>query len=92
MPTTIQIDESTKKKLFQIKLKLEQQKGAPMTYNEIINFLIKNQTTNLFQKQKLENFRNLRGIISQDALDELHAERKKELIREEKKAPLQKSD
>jgi hypothetical protein len=92
MPTTIQIDEATKKKLFQIKLKLEQQKGAPMTYNEIINFLIKNQTTNLFQKQKLENFRNLRGIISQDALDELHAERKKELIREEKKAPLQKSD
>jgi len=92
MPTTIQIDESTKKKLFQIKLELEQQKGSPVTYNEIVEFLIKNQATNLFRKQELKGFRKLRGLLSKDALDELYNERKKELIREEKRAPLPKSE
>ncbi len=91
MPTTIQIDESTKKKLFQIKLELEQQKGSPVTYNEIVEFLINNQATNLFRKQGLKEFRKLRGVLSIGSLDELYSERRKELIREEKRAPLPKS-
>ncbi|TFF97607.1 MAG: hypothetical protein EU547_03875 [Promethearchaeota archaeon] len=92
MPTTIQIDESTKKKLFQIKLELEQQKGDPVTYNEIVEFLINNQATNLFRKQGFKGFRKLRGVLSRDALDEFYNERGKELIREEKRAPLPESE
>ena len=36
MTTTIQIDDKTKNKLFKIKLKLEEEKGSSISYNEII--------------------------------------------------------
>jgi hypothetical protein len=91
MPTTIQIDKVTKRKLFQIKLKLEEEKGSPITYNEVINYLIKNQATNLFRKKNLKNFRKMKGILPKNALKEFHKYRREELIREEKKAPLPKS-
>lgn len=88
MPTTIQIDKSTKKKLFQIKLKLEEEKGSPVTYNEIVNFLINNQATNIVRRKALESFREFKGILPKETLREFQKERRKELIKEEKKAPL----
>ena len=39
MTTTIQIDDETKKKLFRIKLRLEEQKGEAITYNDLIEYV-----------------------------------------------------
>ncbi|MFW5895475.1 MAG: hypothetical protein ACOCT9_01895 [archaeon] len=91
MTTTIQIDDTIKKKLFQIKLKIEQEKGSSITYNEIIDYLIKNQATNILRKKNLEKIREFKGILPKGTLSELLEERERELIQEEKKAPLQKS-
>lgn len=51
MTTTIQINDEIKKKLFKIKLKLEEEKGSAVTYNEIIEYLIKHQKINLLKKK-----------------------------------------
>ena len=93
MTTTIQIDDEIKKKLFQIKLKLEEQKGSAVTYNEIIKFLIDNQSTNIIRKANLREFRKLKGILPKSAMTMYLEEKQKELIREEERAPLiQKKD
>ena len=93
MTTTIQIDDEIKKKLFQIKLKLEEQKGSAVTYNEIIKFLIDNQSTNIIRKANLQEFRKLKGILPKSAMTMYLEEKQKELIREEERAPLiQKKD
>ncbi|MGQ4876020.1 MAG: hypothetical protein ACP6IY_18295 [Promethearchaeia archaeon] len=88
MTTTIQIDDSTKKKLFEIKLELEKQKGYSITYDEIINFLINNQSTNIIRKEALKEFRKFKGILPKSAMSEYLKEKKKELIKEESRAPL----
>jgi len=88
MPTTIQIDDNIKNKLFKIKLKLEEQKGSAVTYNEIIEFLIKNQKFNLIKKKNLKEFRRFEGILPESALEEYLREKEKELEREESRAPL----
>ena len=88
MPTTIQIDDNIKNKLFKIKLKLEEQKGSAMTYNEIIEFLIKNQKFNLIKKKDLKEFRCFEGILPESALEEYLKEKEKELEREESRASL----
>lgn len=91
MTTTIQIDDNIKKKLFKIKLKLEEQKGSSVTYNEIIDFLIKNQRISLIKKRNMKDFRRFEGILPEPVMDEYLAEKKKELEREENKAPLPRS-
>lgn len=88
MTTTIQIDEETKKKLFQLKLKLEKEKGAPISYNELINFLLKNQYINTLKKENLKEFRKLKGLLPKSALNTYLKEKEKERIREEKRAQL----
>jgi predicted helicase len=90
MTTTIQIDDNIKKQLFKIKLKLEEQKGSAVTYNEIIDFLIRHQKTNIIKKKNMEEFRRFEGILPASALDEYLEEKKKELEREELRAPLKK--
>jgi len=93
MTTTIQIDDAIKKKLFKIKLKLEEQKGSAVTYNEIIKFLIDHQSTNIIRKENLQEFRKLKGILPKSALTMYLEEKQKELIKEEERAPLiQKKD
>ena len=88
MTTTIQIDDEIKRKLFQIKLKLEEKKGSAVTYNEIIDFLISNQNVNLIKKINMKEFRRFEGILPESALEEYLEEKKKELEREERRAPL----
>jgi len=90
MTTTIQVDDEIKKKLFKIKLKLEEEKGSAVTYNEIIDFLIRHQKTNILKKKNMEEFRRFEGILPASALDEYLERKKKELEREELRAPLKK--
>ena len=59
-----------------------------MTYNEIIEFLIKNQKFNLIKKKNLKEFRRFEGILPESALEEYLREKEKELEREESRAPL----
>jgi hypothetical protein len=91
MTTTIQIDDNIKKQLFKIKLKLEEQKGSAVTYNEIIEFLIKHQKTNIIKKKNMKEFRRFEGILPSSTLEEYLEEKKKELEREELRAPLKKT-
>ena len=88
MTTTIQIDDETKKKLFKIKLRLEEQKGSGITYNEIIEYLIESQTLNIIRKTSLEEFQNLKGILPKSVKKIYLEEKKKDLSREESLAPL----
>ncbi|TFG20946.1 MAG: hypothetical protein EU529_14150 [Promethearchaeota archaeon] len=88
MTTTIQIDDEIKKKLFKIKLILEEEKGSAVTYNEIIKFLLDSQSTNINRKRYLQEFRKLKGILPKSAMTIYLEEKKKELIREEERAPL----
>lgn len=88
MTTTIQIDDETKRKLFAIKLRLEEQKGSSITYNELIEYLIECQPLNMIRKASLEEFRSLRGILPKSAKTLFVEERKKDLKKEESLAPL----
>jgi len=88
MTTTIQIDDKTKNKLFKIKLKLEEEKGSSISYNEIIEFLLDHQSTNVIRKKDLQEFRKLKGILPKSAMSLYLEEKQKELILEEKKSPI----
>ncbi|KKL19912.1 hypothetical protein LCGC14_2460740 [marine sediment metagenome] len=88
MPTTIQIDDETKKKLFKIKLKLEEQKGNAISYNDLIEYLLENHPLNMIRKISLQEFRSLKGFLPKSAQKMYVEEKRKELIREEKRAPL----
>lgn len=88
MTTTIQIDDETKKKLFRIKLKLEEQKGEAITYNDLIEYLIENQPSDLVRKLNLQKFRSLKGILPKSAMKTYLDEKKKDLNKEEKLAPI----
>ena len=83
MTTTIQIDDETKKKLFKIKLRLEEQKGSAITYNDIIEYLIVYQPLNIIRKTSLQEFRNLKGTLPISVKKSYLEEKKKDLIREE---------
>ncbi|TES96692.1 MAG: hypothetical protein E3J90_07720 [Promethearchaeota archaeon] len=88
MTTTIQIDDETKKKLFRIKLKLEEQKGEAITYNDLIEYLIESQPSDLVRKLNLQEFRSLKGILPKSAMKTYLDEKKKDLNREEKLTPI----
>lgn len=88
MNTTIQIDGETKKKLFMIKLRLEEQKGQAVTYNDLIEYLIASQPSNLIRKSNLQEFRSLKGILPKSALKTYLDEKRKDLNKEEKFAPI----
>ena len=88
MTTTIQIDDETKKKLFRIKLRLEEQKGKAITYNDLIEYLIESQLSNLIRKSNLQEFRSLKGILPKSTKKTYLDEKRKDLNEEEKLAPL----
>ncbi|MBY8992059.1 MAG: hypothetical protein KGD58_15045 [Candidatus Lokiarchaeota archaeon] len=87
MPTTIQIDDETKKKLFRIKLRLEEQKGEAVTYNDLIEYLIESQPSNLIRKSNLQKFRSLKGILLKSGKKTYLEERRRDLDKEENLAP-----
>jgi len=87
MTTTIQIDDETKKLLFRIKLRLEEQKGEAITYNDLIGYLIESQPSNLIRKANLQQFRSLKGILPKSAKKSYIDEKKKDLREEENLAP-----
>ena len=88
MTTTIQIDDETKKKLFRIKLRLEEQKGEAITYNDLIEYLIESQPSNLTRKSNLQEFRTLKGILTKSAMKIYLDEKRKDLKKEEQIAPI----
>jgi hypothetical protein len=88
MTTTIQIDDETKKRLFAIKLRLEEQKGSSVTYNELIEYLIESQPLDIIRKSSLQEFRSLRGILPKSAKAIYLEERKKDLKSEKNLGPL----
>lgn len=88
MTTTIQIDDDTKKRLFEIKLELERKKGSAITYNELINYLLNNQISNTIQRINMKDFRKFEGILPDSAVELYYTEKRKELEREERRAPL----
>ena len=90
MTTTIQIDDETKQRLFDIKLELERKKGSALTYNELINFLLENQIIHNIKRISMKDFRKFEGILPDSALDLYYKEKKEELKREERRAPLNK--
>ncbi|MFO8018278.1 MAG: hypothetical protein R6U96_06550 [Promethearchaeia archaeon] len=88
MTTTIQIDDETKQKLFDIKLELERKKGSAISYNDLINFLLENQIRHNITRINMKDFRDFEGILPDSALDLYYEEKHKELAREEQRAPL----
>lgn len=90
MTTTIQINNETKRKLFNLKLKLEKEKGNAVTYNELINYLLENQNNYLTNRVNMKEFREFEGILPESAVEEYWREKKRDLEREESKAPLKK--
>ena len=90
MTTTIQIDDETKKKLFRIKLRLEEQKGEAITYNDLIEYLIESQPSNQIRKSNLQEFRKLKGILPKSTMKTYLEEKRKDLNNEEKIAQIKK--
>ena len=88
MATTIQIDEDTKKRLFEIKLELEREKGKAVTYDEIINHLLKSKEILENRKKNLLKFREFKGILPESARYVYLKNKKAELSREENLFPL----
>jgi len=75
MPTTIQISEETKKKLFMIMNQLEKEWGRRVTYDEAIKFLLKEKKIEFNREEFLKNLKKYQGILKpnegKDLLKEL---------------------
>jgi len=63
MPTTIQISEETKKKLFMIMNQLEKEWGRRVTYDEAIKFLLKEEKIEFNREEFLKNLKKYQGIL-----------------------------
>ena len=75
MPTTIQISEEIKKKLFMIMNQLEKEWGRRVTYDEAIKFLLKEKKIEFNREEFLKNLKKYQGILKpnegKDLLKEL---------------------
>jgi len=63
MPTTIQISEEIKKKLFMIMNQLEKEWGRRVTYDEAIKFLLKEKKIEFNREEFLKNIKKYQGIL-----------------------------
>lgn len=63
MATTIQISEKTKNKLFMIMNQLEKEWGRRVTYDEAIQFLLKEEGRDFNRQEFLNNIRKYQGIL-----------------------------
>ena len=63
MPTTIQISEETKKKLFLVMNSLEKKWGRRVTYDEAIKFLLQKEKNEVDKDQFLKNIKKFQGML-----------------------------
>jgi len=63
MATTIQISEKTKNKLFMIMNQIEKERGRRVTYDEAIQFLLKEEGRDFNRQEFLNNIRKYQGIL-----------------------------
>lgn len=63
MATTIQISKKTKKKLFMVINRLEKQLGRRVTYDEAINFLVKEERVDLNKLDFIKHIKKYQGIL-----------------------------
>lgn len=83
--TTIQISEKTKSKLFEIINKLEKRWGRRITYDEAIEFLIKEKVSKTKKEEFLNNIKKFQGILEPtEGASILKDLRRKELEHEER--------
>ncbi len=78
MTTTIQITNETKRKLFDLKLKLEKEKGSAVTYNELINYLLENRKNYLTDRVNMKEFRQFEEILPESAVEKYWREKKRD--------------
>ena len=88
MTSTIQLSDLTKQKLFHYKLDLEKEKGKSISYNDIIEILLKTPQKSQERRENLHNFKKYSGFLKKEALEIYYGEKRKDLEREEEKAPL----
>lgn len=82
--TTIQISEKTKSKLFELINKLEKDWGRRVTYDEAIDYLIKEKVIHFNKDDFLKNIKRFQGVLKQGEGTSLLKElRRGELGREE---------
>jgi len=85
MPTTIQISEETKKKLFLVMNNLEKKWGRRVTYDEAIKLLLQKETNEVDKDQFLKNIKLFQGILKPGEGKKLLKELRKESHEREKK-------
>jgi hypothetical protein len=85
MATTIQISEKTKEKLFSLINQLEKKWKKRVTYDEAIEFLLKNRKIIISREDFIESMERFEGIFKKGEARKLYNElRKKEREREDK--------
>ncbi|TFG23648.1 MAG: hypothetical protein EU529_06820 [Promethearchaeota archaeon] len=83
--TTIQISERTKNKLFELINKLEKKWGRRVTYDEAIEFLVKEKGYEVKKENFLNNIKQFQGILKPKEGTSIFKEmRRNELDREER--------
>ena len=82
--TTIPVDKQTKSQLFILKNNLEKVEGRAISYNELVQILLRNMQ-HTRERKKLGEFRKFRGSLPKDAVRIFEAERLKDLQAEESK-------
>ena len=85
MPTTIQISEETKKKLFLVMNNLEKKWGRRLTYDEAIKFLLQKEKNEIDKDQFLKNIKRFQGMLKPDEGKKLLKELRKESHEREKR-------
>ncbi|MHA1232694.1 MAG: hypothetical protein ACTSRH_12080 [Promethearchaeota archaeon] len=84
MPTTIQISEETKKRLFFIINKLERKCGKRITYDEAIKYLLEENEEKFDKDEFIENMKKFKGVLKPEEGKKLLKElREKEIEREQ---------
>ncbi|TFF98070.1 MAG: hypothetical protein EU547_02590 [Promethearchaeota archaeon] len=85
MATTIQISETTKRKLFEIINRLEKEWGRRVTYDEAILFLIQNKVSKVNKREFLENIKKFQGILEPEEAKKLLKDLRREDHEREKR-------
>ena len=84
MVTTIQIDENTRRKLFQIITKIQAETGRRVSYDEALNVLMKQDETVKRARKEFERLADSTRL-DESALDELVELKRSEREKLEKK-------
>lgn len=74
MVTTIQLKEPTKTALFEVKNQLENVFGRSMSYDEVIDYLIKTSQLNIPFTRSVRKFRGILGPAGRKIFQEMRQE------------------